>query len=253
MRYYLPITFCLALLLPAAAQAQSLPVDYYHDDAVQLVARLVADDNTTDELPATLIDSVEFILWRVQSCDHPKAKIVAEKYAIHARQSCNTHSFSFIVDGKVSWAQRLIDQQTDLSRTPLQEIVAAYKGTGIRLISHAGGLFHFAFYSERNMNMSFFSRQISMLRDIDMVFLGTSVQSSPTDFYPYDIRLRRISAGWIVSFHYRESPYADGDYHWQFGVPDKGKVRFLGEYGEVMPPDYELTTQEPPTATYRSE
>ncbi len=244
MRYFLPITLFFALLLPAGArgQEQILPSDFYREDAVQLVARLVEQDNTTDELPSELIDSVEQMLWRVQFSGHPKAQVVGAKFQIHTRKTCNTHSFSFLVDGEVNWAKRLVEQQNDLSRTPLQEIVAAYAGTGIRLVSHAGGLFHFVFYSTRPMNMGFFSRQISMLRDIDMVFLGNTVQAS-SEAEPFDIRLRRIATGWILSFHYRESSNADGDYYWQFGIPDKGAVRFLGEFGQAVPPNYEPSVQ----------
>jgi hypothetical protein len=235
MNFYLSLILLFSFSLSAFSQQSKPKQGSYRSDAEQLAARLLEKNETVEEIPVALIDSMENILLLVANFDHPKAQVVSQKFNIHTRAICDVHNFHFVAETNTPWVKNFIKNQ---KATPdvFRDIFAAYSGLSISLTDSDSDYCEFNFHSDNAMNMSFFAREISKLKGIDMVLLGGNDQSDPQ---MADIQLRRIMQGWVVSYYFRTGSSHEEQYYWQFGVTDAGEVRFLGEYGAAMPPDYQ--------------
>jgi hypothetical protein len=229
MKYY--FTFLLSLAMAAQIRAQSFS---YREDAEQLAARLMERNETIEELPADLIDSLEEILIAVANANHPKAEVITQKFNIHCRATADVHSFRFVTDSDYDWVKK-IRKNTKQTPTVFQGLFDAFPTLSLSIIEAEADYTTFVFHSEKPMNMSFFAREVSMIAGVDMVMLGGNDQDKVQDT---DIQLRRISGGWQVYYYFRNGSSHDEQYYWQFGVADSGEVRFLGEYGAAIPPNY---------------
>lgn len=234
MKYY--FTFVLSLAVAVQIRAQSLS---YREDAEQLAARLVERNEMIEELPTALIDSLEHILVAIASSNHPKAEVIAQKFNIHCRATADVHSFRFVTDNDYDWVKNF---KKNPKQTPsvFVGLFDAFPTLSLSLIAADENYTTFIFHSETPMNMSFFAREVSMIAGVDMVMLGGNDQANTQDT---DIQMRRISGGWQVYYYFRNGSSHDEQYYWQFGVTDSGEVRFLGEYGAAIPPNYTAQVQ----------
>lgn len=232
MKYYLSMTLFFAIAAQSFAQLMN-----YRKDAEQLSGRLFENNDLVEEIPTALIDSLENILLAVASFDHPKAKVVTQKFNIRTRPSCDVHSFRFVTSTDYTWVKKFKQSQS-LAHTPLATLAEVYPQFQLSIADEQEDYTTFTFYSPTAVNISFFAREISMMSGIDMVMLGSSQPASANES---DIKIRRIDSAWIVSYYFQSGDSYDQQYYWQFGVTDEGQVRFLGEYGEAIPPDYEAS------------
>jgi hypothetical protein len=235
MNFYLSLILSFSFSLSAFSQQNKPKQGAYRSDAEQLAARLLEKDETIEEIPLSLIDSLENILLLVAEFDHPKARVVSQKFDIHTRAICDVHNFHFVAETTTPWVNAFL-KNANATPSVFRDIFAAYSGLSISITDSGTDYCEFNFHSDNAMNMSFFAREISKLKGIDAVLLGGNDQS---DTKTSDIQIRRIMHGWVVSYYFRTGSSHEEQYYWQFGVNDEGNVRFLGEYGAAIPPDYQ--------------
>jgi hypothetical protein len=201
---------------PSNLQAQD---DSYSNDAVQLAARLVADQ-VTGEISEHLIYSIEDALIAVAQSPYVAANAVTHRYQIHTTPTVNVRNARIILGKEAAWSQ-------NIAENPIQKILPNYEFT-LELIETTDTYVVLNFSSKKILNMKFIANEISYLENIWMVELPT------TSLNKDDIQLKEIEGGFLLTYVYHTGSCegACGETHyWNFEVAHNGDVKFLGEHG----------------------
>lgn len=193
--------------------------DSYNDDAIQLAARLVADQST-GEISEHLIYSIEDALIAVAQSPYVAANAVTHRYQIHASPSVNVKNARIILGKEAAWSK-------NIAENPIQKILPNYEFT-LDVIETTDTYIVLNFASKKTLNMKFIANEISYLENVWMVELPTTSLSKD------DIQLKEIEGGYIITYVYHTGSCegACGETHyWSFEVEHNGNVKFLGEHG----------------------
>lgn len=204
------------IFLSSNIQAQE---DSYSKDAIQLAARLVANQ-PTGEISEHLIYSIEDALVAVAQSPYVSANAVTHRYQIHTSPSVNVKNARIILGKEAAWSQ-------NISENPIQKILPNYEFT-LEVIETTDTYVILNFSSEKTLNMKFIANEISYLNHVWMVELPTPSLNKN------DIQLKEIEEGYLLTYVYHtgssEDAYGETHY-WSFEVKHNGNVKFLGEHG----------------------
>ena len=193
--------------------------DSYNDDAVQLAARLVANQST-GEISEHLIYSIEDALVAVAQSPFVAANAVTHRYHIHTSPTANVRNARIILGKEAAWSQ-------NISENPIKKILPNYEFT-LEVTETTDTYVVLSIYSEKTVNMKFIANEISYLENVWMVELPTASLNKD------DIRLKEIEGGYILTYVYHtgncEGTYGETHY-WSFEVEHNGNVKSLGEHG----------------------
>lgn len=204
------------IFFSVSIQAQD---DFYSKDAVQLAARLVANQST-GEISEHLIYSIEDALVAVAQSASVPANAVAHRYDIHTSPTANVKTARIILGKEAAWSE-------NISENPIQKIFPNYEFT-LEVTEATDSYVVLNFSSEKNINMKFVANEISYLENVWMVELPTKALNKD------DIRLKEIDGGYVLTYVYHTGNCegACGETHyWNFEVEHNGQVKFLGEHG----------------------
>lgn len=191
----------------------------YRNDAIQLAARLVANQST-GEISEHLIYSIEDALIAVAQSPYVAASTVAHRYDIHTSPVANITTARIILGKEATWSEHF-------SENPIQKILPNYKFT-LALTESTDAYVVLNLSSEKALNMKFIANEISYLENVWMVELPTASLNKD------DIRLKEIEGGYVITYVYHTGSCegACGETHyWNFEVAQNGRVKFLGEHG----------------------
>ena len=209
----------LFVFIISVTQAQD---SEYYQDAVQLAARLVADQ-PEGEISEHLIYSIEDALNAIAESPFAAANAVSNKYNIHTQASANTSNVRIIVGKDVAWA-------TDFSQAPIQKLLPNYELT-LSQVEETDSYFVLDVASTRALNMKFIANEISVIDDIWMVELPSEAKDGN------DIKLRKVEEGFIITYSFKSGNCNTGceeTHYWEFGVKLNGDVEFIGEHGSDL-------------------
>jgi len=210
------ISTLFVLFAVSVSQAQN---SAYYNDAVQLAARLVAEE-PTGEISEHLIYSIEDALNSVAQSSSVAANAVAHKYSIHTSPTANTSNVRIIVGKDAEWIE-------NLTQTPIHKIVPTFE-LKIALIEETDSYVVLDVSSERAINMKFIGNEISVIEEIWMVELPSIAKEGN------DIKLRQVEEGFIITYCFKAGNCETGceeKHYWEFGVKPNGEVTFIGEHG----------------------
>jgi hypothetical protein len=206
----------LSFIFFSNVQAQD---DSYSNDAVQLAARLVANQ-ATGEISEHLIYSIEDALVAVAQSPYVSANAVTHRYQIHTSPTVNVRNARIILGKEAAWSQ-------DISENPIQKILPNYEFT-LEVIETTDTYVVLNFASEKTLNMKFIANEISYLNNVWMVELPTVILNKD------DIQLKEIEGGYLLTYVYHTGSSESGSgetHYWNFEVEHNGNVKFLGEHG----------------------
>lgn len=191
----------------------------YSKDAVQLAARLVADQST-GEISEHLIYSIEDALVAIAQSPYVAANAVAHRYNIHTSPTANVTNIRVILGKEADWSENIADN-------PIQKILPNYE-LSLEVVESTDAYVVFNISSNKAINMKFIANQVSYLEHVWMVELPSAA------LYKDDIRLKEIEGGYVVTYVFQtgncEGACAERHY-WDFEVEHNGTVTFLGEHG----------------------
>lgn len=193
--------------------------DSYSNDAVQLAARLVANQ-PTGEISEHLIYSIEDALIAVAQSPYVAANAVTHRYSIHTNPTVNVNNARIILSKEAAWSK-------NIAENPIQKILPNYEFT-LEVTETTDTYVILNFTSQKTINMKFIANEISYLENVWMVELPTS------SLHKDDIQLKEIEGGYILTYIYHTGSCegACGETHyWNFEVEHNGTVKFLGEHG----------------------
>ncbi|WMX16191.1 MULTISPECIES: hypothetical protein [unclassified Aureispira] len=193
--------------------------DSYAQDAVQLAARLVANQST-GEISEHLVYSIEDALVAIAQSPYVAATAVAHQYRIHTSPTANVSNIRIILGREAEWSEAI-------SENPIQKIFPNYEFS-LSVVETTDAYVVLDLSSVRAINMKFIASQISYLDHVWMVELPSA------DLNKDDIRLKEIEGGYVITYIYHTGSCegACGDTHyWDFEVEHNGTVTFLGEHG----------------------
>lgn len=216
MKILFTLTILSFIFLCSNVQAQD---NSYSKDAVQLAARLVANQSVGD-ISEHLIYSIEDALMAVAQSTYVAASAVAYRYDIHTSPTENTTNLRIILGKEAAWSQ-------NISENPIQKILPNYKFT-LEVTETTDAYVVLNLSSEKAINMKFIANEISFLEHVWMVELPTASLNKD------DIRLKEIEDGYLLTYVYHTGSCEGvcGETHyWTFEVKHNGRVKFLGEHG----------------------
>lgn len=219
MQYLLLMTV-LCLSLPH--QALFAQDKTYHDDAVQLAARL-SQDQPERLLSEHLIYSLEDALVAVSESHFVAAHAISERFNIHALATASTTRLRIIVDQSADWLQHL-------EQTPIHQVILSEKFS-LTLVEATEQYSILELFSEEDMNMKFIASELSVLNQIWMVEMPSIVRGFG------DIKVKESAEGFHLTYQYNPKA-CSGDcaeaHYWTFEVSLDGLVNFVGEHGSDL-------------------
>ncbi len=215
--------FATCLLITISSVHCFAQKSYFYQDAVQLAARLVENDNT-HEIPQDLIKKIEEALESISNSPSPAANAVMHQYNIRTLNTTNTANAMIIVDKSAEWIK-------DLSTTPIHDFLPQNANVALKQKEATDDYIMLEMTSELPINMKFIANEISVVNDIWMVEVPITREIGS------DIDIRPAADGYLLTFSYRftrcETGCEDAHY-WEFGVDANGEVEFLNEYGSDL-------------------
>lgn len=220
----------IGILLGGASvgNAQTEPTTYYAD-AVQLAARAAQDLNESAQISLDMVAELTIALEAIANSGLVTAELVTKELNIHAFTYANTNSVQVYADVNAPWVQKLLDDKNNLDKSPLKTFVQFHDLT-LSHIKNLDGIMMLTLQSKAPKNMKYIANDISFLDDVIMVELPAKNGDG------HDIKAKRISGGWIISYIYKYEDCLSGckkQCEWQFGVDYNNHVQFLGLYGQI--------------------
>lgn len=210
--------------------SSSAQTGVYHNDAVQLAARIVSNSNIDAEIPQHLIHSIEDALVAVAEYNSKETYLIGQTYTIHTFERVNTSTVHMMVDANANWLNKLLDGKSKIGNALLANLLDRYE-LDIKVLEELDDIKMLEITSSQPMNMKFIAHELSMIDDVFM----TEVPLPTGD--GNDIDIKKIEGGWMIAYHLKYNnceSLCKYDHYWHFGVAETGEVSFLGEYGSDL-------------------